>query len=92
MFNKKVADIVVKPSNIFPGGARLVTATLDREFLIGPYTATAVMYYGSKNEAMNSTIGFFVFPVRKAGIAVLILVFIFLVRKRLKKALKALFS
>lgn len=92
MFNKKIADIVVKPSNVFPGAERVITASLDREFLIGPYTATAVMYYGSKNEAMNSTVSFFVFPVRTAGIALLVLVFVFFIRKRLRKAMKALFS
>lgn len=92
MFNKKIADIVVKPSNVFPGAERVITTSLDKEFLIGPYTATAVMYYGNSNEALNSTITFFVFPIRLVGIALLVLMFFWLIRKRLRKAMKALFS
>lgn len=92
MFNRKVADIVVKPANVFPGAERVVTAELDKSFLIGPYTATAIMYYGSKNEALNASVTFFVFPVRKAGIVLLAVVFFWLIRKRIRKALKALFS
>lgn len=92
MFNHKIKDIVVKPTNIFPGADRLVVANLDKEFLIGPYTATAVMYYGSKNEVLSSGVSFFVFPVRKAGIVFLVLLFLFLIRKRLKKAFRALFG
>ncbi|MBI1863165.1 hypothetical protein HYS00_03525 [Candidatus Microgenomates bacterium] len=92
LFNKKIADIVVKPENIFPGAERMVSAQLDKHFLIGPYTATAIMYYGSNNETLNSTVSFFVFPVRAAGIVLLVLILFYLIRKRLRKAMKALFS
>lgn len=92
MFNNKVADIVIKPSNIFPGAERVITASLDKRFLIGPYTATTVLYFGSKNETLNATVSFFVFPIRAAGIALLVGIFLYLIRKRLRKAMKALFS
>ena len=92
MFGKKVADIVVPGTNIFPGASRIVRPSLNEQFLFGPYTATAIMYYGSENQTLTQTTTFIVFPSRIAvGIAILIFV-LYLMRKRLKKSLKALFK
>lgn len=92
MFNRKVADIVVKPENVFPGSERVITTNIDTGFMIGPYTATAIMYYGTKNQAIDASTSFFVFPVKEAAIAAVVLFVLFLIRKRLRKAFKALFS
>lgn len=93
MFGQKVADIVVPGTNVFPGAARVVRAELDKKFLIGPHSAIAVMYYGSvKNQTLTATTTFFVFPTRIAAITVGIFVILYLLRKRLKKAFKALMS
>ena len=92
MFGNKVADVVVKGTNVFPQAERSVKATLDKPFLFGNYSATAVMYYGSTNQSLTSTTTFFVFPARIAAIILGILFLIYLMRKRLKKAGKALFK
>jgi hypothetical protein len=93
MFGKKVADIVVPGTNVFPGAERVVPSSLNKHFLFGTYTATALMYYGSvQTQSLTATTTFFVFPTRIAVGIVIILFVLFLLRKRLKKASKALFG
>lgn len=92
IFGRKVADIVVPGANIFPQADRIINTTLDKQFLIGPYTATALMYYGAENQSLTATTTFFVFPTRVAAIVLGVLVVLYLLRKRLRKALKALFG
>ncbi len=86
----KVADIVVPGTNVFPDAARVVKATLNKTFLIGPYTATALMYYGSQNDVLTAQTTFYVFPVRIAALVLVVLVLLIVLRKRLRKALRAL--
>jgi hypothetical protein len=92
MFGNKVADIVVSGENVFPGAQRLITAQLDKKFLIGRYSATALMYYGAHNQNLTAETSFVVFPTRVAIIIVVVLILLYLMRKRLKKATKALFK
>ena len=92
MFGKKIADIVVPGTNVFPGASRIVRPSLDQQFLFGPYTATAVMYYGSGNQNLTQTMTFYVFPLRIAIGVAIVLFILYLMRKRLKKSLKALFK
>lgn len=91
MFGHKVTDIVVPGVNVFPQAERVVTATLSKRFLIGSYTANALLYYGSQQtQSINATTSFFVFPTRIAIALLVILIVLFLLRKRLSKAMKAL--
>lgn len=92
MFGNKVADVVVNGTNVFPGAERLITAQLNKKFLIGSYTATAIMYYGSHNQNLTAETSFIVFPVRIALIIIVIIIILILMRKRLKKATKALYK
>ncbi len=93
MFGQKAADIVVPGTNVFPQASRIVTAQLNKRFLFGPHTATAVMYYGNtENQTLTATETFFVFPVKIAGIILGIIFILFLMRKRLGKALRILFK
>jgi len=92
MFGNKVADVVVTGTEIFPSAERQIQTQLNKRFLIGNYTASAIMYYGSQNQSLNAETSFFVFPTRIAIIILVILVIIYLMRKRLKKAGKALFK
>lgn len=90
-FGQKVADIVVPGTNVFPDAARNIRASLDKKFLIGPHTATAVMYYGTtENQTLTASTSFFVFPVRIALGALAVLFVLFLMRKRLFKAIRAI--
>lgn len=91
IFGRVVKDVVVRgETNIFPQASRVVTVTYDEKFLFGPYKAQAVLNFGSKNEALLATTTFFVFPVRLAAAALLVLFVLYISRKRLSKAIKAL--
>lgn len=92
MFGKTAADVVVTGNNVFPGAERTIQVAMDKTFLFGQYKATALMYYGDNNEVITRTISFFVFPVRLAIGALVILTILFLLRKRIGKASKALFG
>lgn len=91
MFGQKTADIVVTGTNIFPGAARNITATLNNKLLIGTYTVNAIMYYGTtKNQTLTATTTFFALPVKLIAGLIIAFVLLFLIRKRLSKALKVL--
>jgi len=91
MFGKKVADVVVTGTNVFPGASRIVRSTLDKKLLVGNFNATAIMYYGTvKNQTLTGSTSFFVFPVRLVAAIIIVLLILYSVRKRLKKALKDL--
>lgn len=93
MFGQKVADIVVPGTNVFPGASRIVNVSLDKKYLFGKYTATAIIYFGSiKNETLTAVTTFTVVPVRVIAVVAIVLVLIYLLRKRIRKAMKALFA
>lgn len=80
------------PRNILPNAVRKIPVILPQKFLIGQYSATLLLSYGSKNEQLHGYVEFFAFPVRYALLAGIILLGIFLIRKRLLKAFKALIT
>ncbi|MCX6732414.1 MAG: hypothetical protein NTV98_02645 [Candidatus Roizmanbacteria bacterium] len=91
MFGQKVSDIVVNQTNVFPGASRQIKATLDKQLLFGKYTTTAIMYYGTtKNETLTSVGSFIVVPYRIIALLVIVGALLYGMRKRLKKALRAL--
>lgn len=93
MFGKKVDDVIVKGTNIFPGANRVLTTNLNQKFLFGKYTATAVMYFGTtSNHTLTATTTFIVFPLRVFAAVIIALLLLFAIRKRLIKSAKALFG
>lgn len=90
VFGNTTADIVFRGENVFPDATRKQSVYLDRKWLFGPYTAQAVLTYGSKNESITSTTTFFVFPLRVVVAIVIVGLVLFVMRKRLRKAFKAL--
>lgn len=93
MFGNRVTDIVVPGKNILPNADRVINSTLQKKFMIGKYTATAIMYYGSsQNGSLTAQTSFIVFPW-KIALGLLVVLFILSkMKKRLKKASKALFG
>ncbi|MEI6532907.1 MAG: hypothetical protein WCO06_03640 [Candidatus Roizmanbacteria bacterium] len=89
MLGNKVADVVIPPTNILNSAERIITTPLKNIFLLGRYQATAIIYYGSKNDSLTITTSFFAFPIKLASIIAGILLVIWFMRKRLNKALKA---
>ncbi len=90
MFGNKVADMTFSGQNIFPGSTRIVNASFDQQWLFGQYTAEAILYSGSKNQSLTAKTVFIVVPVRIIGVGAVILIGLFLVRRRIIKAFKAL--
>lgn len=90
MFGKTTTDIVFRGENVFPGATRVQKSSLDTTWLFGPYTAQAVLTFGSKNESITATTTFFAFPLRIAVAIGLVLIVVYSLRKRLVKAFKAL--
>lgn len=92
MFGQK-SYAQIDPKNVLPGAIRKIQATLTNKFLIGKYEAKVEIAYGAQNNALlSATTSFWAFPV-KAGIVVLvILIIIYLMRRRLAKALKTIIT
>lgn len=92
MLGQSVA-VPVTSLNVLPGAIRRLSANLPNKFLIGKYTATVTLAYGTQNNALlTQTIVFYVFPVRLGLVVLFILILLFLIRKRLLKAAKTLIT
>ncbi len=89
MFGNKTKDVLVTPTNVFPGAERVVRTNFDKKFLFGRYTALAVMNYGSKNESLGAAVSFIVVPVRYILLGLLIILVLYKLRKRINKAFRA---
>jgi hypothetical protein len=76
--------------NVLPAAVRIMPATWNKKLLIGKYSATLIATYGTKGQQLYATTEFYAFPVRYGLVALVILVFLFLIRKRLRKAFKAI--
>ena len=82
----------VDPRNVLPNSIRKIPSILPHTLLLGKYTVHLIATYGTKNEQLDNSTEFYAFPVRYGiGIAV-ILIILFLMRKRLKKSFKALLT
>ncbi len=93
MFGRKVSDVVVTPTNVFPQASRIVKPLWESTLLFGQYTATAIIYpMGDKGQPVTMNTKFIVFPVRIAAVLVFVGLILYMSRKRLGKAMKALFG
>ncbi len=91
MFGNKIADLVVNQTNIFPGASRNIKSTLEKKLLFGKYTATAIMYYGTtKNDTLTAVGSFTVIPYRIIALIIIIGLLLYSIRKRIRKAVRAL--
>lgn len=91
MFGRQVASVPIDGQNVFPGKNRIMQTTLNKQWLVGPLTAEAVMYYGTVNrQSLDATTSFFVFPYRLALAGLLVIIVLYLLRKRIGKAAGAL--
>ena len=95
-FGKKVDSFNIEPRNILPGAIRKSTATWDKSFLFGKYTATVILNYGSQNQMISGSTTFFAFPYKIGGVVLLGLIILFSLlyraRKRVGLALRVLFG
>lgn len=89
MFGRKTS-VPFNSNNVLPNAIRRMDTTWKSHFLIGKYTAKLIVSYGSKNQNLYASTEFYAFPARFAGIAFVVLLLFFLIRRRIGKALKAL--
>ena len=90
MFGQKLTG-QVEQRNILPGAIRKIPGMLNNKLLIGKYTASVSLVYGTQNNApLVAQTTFWAFPVRYALVALVILILLFVMRKRLYKALKVI--
>jgi hypothetical protein len=88
MFGQKLTG-QVESRNILPGAIRKIPAVLGNKLLIGKYTASISLVYGTQNNApLVATATFWAFPIRYALIVLVVLFVIYVMRRRLYKALK----
>jgi len=79
----------VESRNILPGAVRKIQGTLGNKLLIGRYTASVSIVYGTQNNApLIAQTTFYAFPVRLGLIVLAALIIIIIMRKRLYKAIK----
>ena len=94
--NRKVADLPIPQLAVLPGAKRTIDINWDNRNIFGHFTATLVGSYGSKNEPLTATWTFWVWPLKITILIVLIaILFIYFLiknRKRIKAAIKVLFS
>jgi hypothetical protein len=84
--------IPLEMRNVLPDSVRRIPSTLKNKLLFGNFTATLIATYGTKGQQLYQTTEFSAFPVRY-GIAVLIiLILLYLGRKRIIKSIKILLT
>ncbi|HEX5455991.1 MAG TPA: DUF916 domain-containing protein [Candidatus Saccharimonadales bacterium] len=97
MFGKKVATIPFGGKYVIPGAKReFINQWQHSGMLIGKYTATLTLLYGTKNMTLTSSVSFISIPWKMLGIILFIAVIIGLMlwkaRNRLKRAFRILFE
>jgi hypothetical protein len=96
MFGNEVAKLQVDSKNVLPDSIRRFTSEWKPGFLLGQYTATATVVYGSDNQVIQSQTTFWGFPTKLALMIfvplLIVLILLFVGRKRVKRAMRVLFS
>ena len=91
MLGRKVAEIPLESRNVLPNAVRKIDAEWDAGLLLGKYTATLSGKYGTRNLPLNIvSVTFWAFPWKVALAVLLVLVFLYLTRKRWLVALRIL--
>ena len=80
----------LQPYNVLPGATRVIPIVLSKKLLVGKYTVQLVAAYGTTNKQLTGSTEFYAFPVRYGLIVLVILILLFMMRKRISKAFKAL--
>ncbi len=96
MLGKKEADIAFPQKNVLPNSIRKLEVNWDPDFAIGKYTATLVANYGSDNLPLSAVVTFWVVPWRTILttfiITFIVITILYLTRKRIRLAIKVLFT
>jgi len=85
MFGNIVKTIPVNndKSNVLPDSIRRFESKYDTGWMVGRYTASLTIGYGTTGQALTSTINFWVIPYKIIGAGILVLATIIFIFKRL---------
>jgi len=78
--------------NVLPDATRKIPATLKNKLLFGNFTATLIATYGTKGQQLYQVTEFSAFPVRYGLVVLLILMVLYLGRKRIMKSIRVLLT
>ncbi len=91
IFGRKVDQVALDPRNVFPGGERRISVIWPTKSLWGGYyRAQVAAVYGSQNKILTAETVFWAFPLWVLIMAIVILVLLFVLRKRLASAARVL--
>ncbi len=85
ILGKKISDLVIAPTNIFPQSKRVLEVSFNQNFMIGPYQARAILFYGNDNNTIEAFVPFFVFPVRFVAVIIGLILLIYVIIKYAKR-------
>lgn len=87
MFGGLVANLSVNEdaANVLPSSIRRFETKLDKTWMLGRYTASLTLGYGSTGQAITSTIDFWVIPYRVIIVAILTMATIIFILVRMVK-------
>jgi len=82
----------LQPYNVLPQATRKIPIVLPEKFLLGKYTVQLYATYGNTNKQLAGSTEFYAFPIKYGLIVLAIIILLIMMRKRLKKAFKALLT
>lgn len=96
IFGKKIADVPVEQKNVLPDATRHMTAKWENVPTFGKFTASLLTYYGTDNKQITAATTFWIIPWKLilvwSLVIIAVIVVLWLGRKRLKNAFKALIN
>lgn len=72
-------------SNVLPNSIRRFEVSLNKSWMVGPYTANLTLGYGTTGQAITSTINFWVIPYRIILVGLMALATLIFILRRLLK-------
>lgn len=81
----KTGEVVLPETRIFPLTNRIIESTLDKKWLIGPFTAKLAAGYGTKGQALTGALTFWVVPWRLLVLVAAALIILFVLVKLIEQ-------
>lgn len=85
-------SLPIDPRTVLPNSIRKIPIVLSNKLLLGMYTAHLVASYGTKGIPLYGEATFYAFPIRYGIVLFILLLFLFLARRRIRTALHVLIT
>jgi len=91
---QEIDSLALPQKNVLPNSIREIKVSWDKHWLFGKYIATLTAIYGTTNEPISATVGFWVIPWKVLSVVLAVIlvmtIFFYRTRKRWKTALRVL--